>query len=80
MFGGYGIFENKAMFALINSEGDVYFKVDPSNQKRFEEVQAKKYGKMPYFQIPPDILKDERRLCEWAKNSIALAHEAKKKK
>ena len=27
MFGGYGIFENKAMFALINSEGDVYFKV-----------------------------------------------------
>ena len=60
MFGGYGIFENKVMFALVNSEGDVYFKVGQSNQRRFEEVQAKKHGKMPYFEVPPDVLKDER--------------------
>ena len=28
MFGGYGIFEGGTMFGLINSEGEVYLKVD----------------------------------------------------
>lgn len=78
MFGGYGIFENKAMFALVTSEGRAYLKVDQSNQKRFEEVGATQFGKMPYFEIPDDILKDRNSLCEWAKVSIRIAHTAKK--
>lgn len=79
MFGGYGIFESSAMFALVNSQGDLFLKADDSNRQRFEEVGAKQHGKMPYFQPPSEVLEDEDSLREWAKVSIDVAHANKKK-
>ncbi len=80
MFGGYGIFESGAMFALITSEGKIHFKVDQSNRKRFENASAEQHGKMPYFEIPQNVLKNEQKLHEWARDSIDLAHTSKTKK
>ena len=80
MFGGYGIFESGAMFALITSEGKIHFKVDQSNQKRFEDAGAEKYSKMPYFEIPKNVLKNKQKLHEWARDSMDIAHTSKAKK
>lgn len=79
MFGGYGIFESSAMFALVNSEGEIYLKVDDTNRPRFDEVGAKQHGRMPYFQVPADVLGDVDSLRDWASLSIRIAHESKKK-
>ena len=79
MFGGYGIFESGAMFALVNSQGDVFLKVDDSNRSRFERAAANQHGKMPYFQVPPEVLKDEHALQAWAKDSLEIAHAGRKK-
>ena len=32
MFGGYGIFEGSTMFALVNSQGELFLKADDSNR------------------------------------------------
>ncbi len=80
MFGGYGIFESGAMFALITSEGKILFKVNQSNRKRFEDIGAEKHGKMPYFEVPQNVLKNEQKLHEWANDSIDIAHNSKAKK
>ena len=79
MFGGYGIFESGVMFALVNSHGDPFLKADETNRSRFEKVKAKQHGKMPYFQVPPAVLKDKKVLTEWARASIEVAHANKKK-
>jgi DNA transformation protein and related proteins len=80
MFGGYGIFESGAMFALITSEGIIHFKIDQSNRKRFEDAGAEQYGKMPYFEVPKIVLKNKQKLHKWARDSIDIAHTSKTKK
>ena len=78
MFGGYGIFESGTMFALVNSEGKIFFKVDETNGWRFEEAEADRHARMPYYEVPDAVLLDESLLFEWAKESIELAHKSKK--
>ncbi len=78
MFGGYGIFESRAMFALMNGRA-VYFKVDDTNRAQYEEMGSGKYGSMPYYRVPDEVLEDEPRLHRLVEESIALAHAAKKK-
>jgi DNA transformation protein len=79
MFGGYGIFESSAMFALVNSQGDLFLKVDDTNRSRFDDAGAKQHGKMPYFQVPSEVMEDSDVLLDWAGVSIKVAHAAKKK-
>ncbi len=67
------------MFALVNSQGDVFFKVDESNRWRYDEIAAKRHGKMPYFEVSEDVLGNEDLLREWAKESMDIAHKSKRK-
>ncbi|MFQ5574112.1 MAG: TfoX/Sxy family protein [Terriglobia bacterium] len=78
MFGGYGIFANDTMFALINAGGQLFLKTGESNQAQFEEAGSKRHGRMPYFSVPREVLKDSVRLHEWAKSAIEVARAAKK--
>jgi DNA transformation protein len=78
MFGGYGIFESSTMFALVNSQGDLFFKADDTNRSRFEEAGSGQHGKMPYFLVPPEVAADSDSLRDWASVSIAVAHAAEK--
>lgn len=73
MFGGYGIFHEGSMFALVKGTG-LFFKVDDSNRSDYEEAGSKQYKPMPYFQVPANILADTSKLQEWARVSVRIAH------
>ncbi len=73
MFGGYGIFEGSTMFALVNSQGELFLKADDSNRPSFEQSGAKQHGKMPYFSPTPEVLADEDALRDWAQVSLEVA-------
>lgn len=78
MFGGYGIFESKVMFALVNSRGEAFLKVGEANRERFRNADCTSHGKMPYFSVPAPILGNDKHLREWAHTSIVVAKGAKK--
>jgi len=80
MFGGYGIFHEGLMFALI-SEDTLYFKVNESNRDMYQRAQSKPFPHgISYWEVPTEVLEDNTKLHEWAGISIAIAQEAAKKK
>lgn len=72
MFGGYGIYWDKIIFASI-VEGRLYFRVDGINRKDYEKYNAQPFvyggGKkpvvMPYLTLPEEILEDPKKLVKW---------------
>lgn len=79
MFGGYGLFHEGGMFALISGTG-LFFKVDDSNRSAYEQAGSKQYKPMPYYQVPAEVLENTEKLLEWARLSIAVAHSSTGKK
>lgn len=80
MFGGYGIFHEGVMFALISND-TLYFKVNESNRDAYERAGSKPFPRgMPYWEVPSELFEDTTKLHEWANISITIAHEAAKKK
>ena len=79
MFGGYGIFHEDDMFALIKGTG-LFFKVNDSNRPDYEIMSSSQYKPMPYFQVPADVFDKPDSLLEWAGISIKVAHSSSKKK
>lgn len=79
MFGGYGIFSEGNMFALI-SGSTLFFKVDDTNRETYTKAGSSQHKPMPYFEVPKQILNDNDKLHEWARVSIAVAAKGKKKK
>lgn len=79
MFGGYGLFHEGTMFALISGAG-LFFKVDDSNRSIYEQAGSKQYKAMPYYQAPAEVLADAGKLLDWAKASVAAAHASAGKK
>lgn len=80
MFGGYGVFLDRVMFALI-ADDTLYFKTDDGNRPEFE---ARSLGpfvyegngrlvRMPYFEAPAEALDDPETLCAWARGALAAA-------
>ena len=80
MFGGHGVFEEDSMFALVDSQGSIYFKADDTNVQLFEAAGSEKHGRMPYYQVPTEVLADEKVLQEWAQSSISVSKKTKKRK
>jgi DNA transformation protein len=78
MFGGYGIFESGAMFALLSGRA-VYFKVDDTNRAQYEAMDNGRFGLMPYYRVPEAVLEDESRLHRLVEESVARARAAKQK-
>ena len=80
MFGGYGIFNEGLMFALI-SDGVLYFKVDDSNRKMYEKADSSKFQHgISYWEVPTEVFEDTAKLYEWANISIGIARAKAKKK
>lgn len=73
MFGGYGVFIDTKMFALIDSTGALFFKCDESNEGRYLEVGADKHGRMPYREVPADVWEGDDELIAWAQLSADIA-------
>ena len=83
MFGGYGIYLEGAIFALITDDGELRFKVDDSNRAQYEDMGStpfvytghknKKPTTMSYYLVPEAIMEDREQVEEWARQSAALS-------
>ena len=80
MFGGYGIFHEGVMFALI-ADDTLYFKVNESNRAMYEQSGSKPFPHgISYWEVPAELLEEDSRLHEWANISIEIAHQLSLKK
>lgn len=81
MFGGYGIYRDGVMFALVAYE-TLYFKVTADNQADYEQAGSQPFtysksdGKvavMSYWEVPLEVLEDQDQLLDWARQAHASA-------
>jgi DNA transformation protein and related proteins len=80
MFGGYGIWEDGDMFALLDRGSTLYFKVGDEARARYADAGSEQFMTMPYWSVPVDVLEDEDRLHAWAREAIAVGHATSKKR
>ena len=80
MFGGYGIYIDGLMFALV-ADDMLYFKTDATNRPDFErrglqpfsyERNGKAYN-MSYTEAPAEVLDDADAMQLWANRAIEAA-------
>ena len=80
MFGGYGLYLEGSMFALIAYE-TLYFKVDDKNRADYVDFGMgpflyERHGKpiqMSYYQLPETILENPIELLSWIEKAQAAA-------
>ena len=84
MFGGYGIFEGDAMFALI-SEQTLYFKTDDASKERYLEAGSwpfNPYGDaewtLKYYALPEGVLDDPAAVTEWGGEAVEIGHRTRR--
>jgi DNA transformation protein len=78
MFGGYGIFGDGVMFALVDSSGVPHLRADESTTTQFGDAGSTKHSRMPYWSIPDAVLTDDESLTTWATEAFEVAKAAKK--
>ncbi|MCH9050691.1 MAG: TfoX/Sxy family protein [Proteobacteria bacterium] len=84
MFGGFGIYLDGVMFALI-ADDILYLKVDDRTRPDYEAAgsapfRPRQKGKpftMPYWEAPLGALEDGDELCAWANGALGAARRAK---
>lgn len=72
MFGGYGVYKNTLIFALI-IDNELYFKADLETAKYFKSQELEPFtyqakGKLialSYYKIPPEIFEDKELLIKY---------------
>jgi DNA transformation protein len=87
MFGGYGVYCDGAMFALV-ADDVLYLKVDDGNRGEFERAGAAPFiydakGKrtaMSYFRAPDEALESRDLAAPWARSAYAAALRARSAK
>ena len=87
MFGGYGIFLERVMFALV-ADSVLYLKVDEKTEYQFKErdLEVFKYTKkgkeikMSYYQAPEEALENVEVMNSWANKAYGAALRAASKK
>ena len=72
MFGGHGIFYKGKMFAIIDSRGQSYLKVNDSTMAEFEERGSFKHSRMPYYSVPNDVILNQDELIRWTLKCIEI--------
>jgi DNA transformation protein len=83
MFGGYGIFREGLMFALVSTD-TLYLKVDEENKSHFSErglvpfvyTKDDKPMSMSYYEAPGETLDNADDLQAWARLAFAAAQRA----
>jgi DNA transformation protein len=91
MFGGYGIYSEGVFFALLSSQGVLYFRVSDANRPDFEKAGSEPFmpysrvksraGErivMPYYEVPEQVLAKPATLRRWAEKAVAAALEKRK--
>ena len=80
MFGGYGLFLDGTMFALVTRNDELFLKADEENRDSFIARSSKTHGKMPYYAAPPGCLESWREAEPWVRGAVAASKRAKAKK
>ena len=87
MFGGYGIYKDGFIFAII-ADSNLYFKVGESNLQDYKSIGSEpfvyeqgnhKKTTMSYWLIPDELLYDKEEIQERVEKSVAVS-KAKRKK
>lgn len=86
MFGGYGIYHDGLMFALVTDD-TLYLKADDTSRQQFIDrtltpFTYEKQGKtiqLSYYQAPEEIYDDPDEAVYWAKQAFQAALNAKSK-
>ncbi len=78
MFGGYGVFSDSVMFAIVDSTGQCFLRADEATSEKYEAEGGERHGKMPYWTIPASVRDDDELLLTWARDSLELARVAKR--
>jgi DNA transformation protein len=77
MFGGIGLYQGETFFAIID-DGKLYFVTDEATRGRYESRGMKPFEYAPgkvlvsYFEVPVDVLENDRDLCEWARAAVSI--------
>jgi DNA transformation protein len=87
MFGGYGLYLDGLMFALV-ADDVLYFKADEVSRRTFERAGSVPFTyakngkdcKMSYYTAPDDALEDAQELSMWAQKAHDAALRAHKEK
>jgi DNA transformation protein len=85
MFGGYALYLDGAIFALIDDDV-LYFKVDDGNRGEYEAAGMGPFSPfgdeqpMQYYEVPADVLEDPDRLRLWAETSAAISRKKARRK
>ena len=85
MFGGYGIYKNGKIFAII-ADGQLYFKVGDNNRSDYEKYASAPFtymnhGKpmqMSYWQLPQEIMDSKDQIEVWIEKSLSVGKKKKK--
>jgi DNA transformation protein len=84
MFGGYGVFREARMFALI-AQDRLYFKVDARSRPLFEakglgpfsyEARGRTHS-LGYFEAPPEVFEENEAMRKWVAEAWRAAVETK---
>ena len=84
MFGGYGLYREGLMFALI-AEDELFFKTDAENLARFERAGSHPYVyhnrnravQLSYWSAPPASLDSPAEMSDWCQSAYGSALRAK---
>ncbi len=79
MFGGYGLFLEGKMFALVSRDEELFLKADEVNKAAFVERGSTSFGRMPYYSAPEEALDGWDGMAPWAEGAVEASRRAKKK-
>jgi DNA transformation protein and related proteins len=80
MFGGYGIYIDSQIIAIVIDD-TLYFKTDDASRKQFDDLGLEPFsytanGKtyaMSYFRAPDEALDSPHSMLPWARTALAAA-------
>jgi DNA transformation protein and related proteins len=86
MFGGFGIYQDGCMFALIASDR-LYFKADATTRAEFEAqglgpftyVARGKDVTLQYYEAPPDVFEQQEAMRAWVSLAVETALRARRR-
>lgn len=87
MFGGYGLFREGLMFALVSND-TLYFKTDSQTLAYFTERELEPFSffkkseeiRTSYYRAPEEALDNSEEMCTWAAQAHQVALRAVKPK
>lgn len=77
MFGGFGLYLGAKFFGII-FDGRLYFKTDKLTRIKYIEQEMelfvfnKKHISKNYYEVPLDIIENNRELRDWAEESASV--------